>query len=721
MKTDFKNILLLILIIINSVSMPNFYHPLKISQKKNAYLRQQFSLFVILFLCFILLFTGCGIHPVRNVKHLKNTKLRMAQPVAAYSRADDICLRFHFRGKDVYMFAKFDSISHRDDYYLHQAVNLSPYTGTGSALKRWLKQAHEITILQKEQWQQLESTFLQSLQPEKVFEGILFSIQTQKMVLYKDDGNQLKVVKFENKPEKVRIVEAFNDETFTHQGASFLENNLLSINDKNKRFLYIVGEQAGDTTPFIYIDLSNHLSAFLNYPSGSDYRSEGNPLGFTINTIDAFLIRSHLITIIKNPFTSIYRLASLAKYTGVCFVNSGISSAGTTISPAVKTKGMDLDAWEKKLDMIAPNSRYRGEMNFLIGGKNFFTSLFQSIEEAKNSIKIRVYVFDNDDYAVKVADLLKARSENIKVKVLMDELGSLFAGKNKPESQLPHDFTIPKSIKSYLKQNSRLKVRKTSNPWLTADHTKTIIIDNKKAYIGGMNIGREYRYDWHDFMTEVEGPVVGRLNKDFHKAWAHAGPTGDFGFAWVSAFKKAKVKYDEDRDDYIDIRLLYTKTGKPEIYTAQIAAIREAQSYIYIQNAYFADNAILDELIKARARGVDVRVILPSRNDVGIMNISNQITANTMIKNNIRVYIYPGMSHVKAAIYDGWACMGSANFDKFSLMINQETNIATSHRETVNRLKHELFEVDFARSKECTEKIEVGWSAYLVEFLANQL
>ncbi len=50
----------------------------------------------------------------------------------------------------------------------------------------------------------------------------------------------------------------------------------------------------------------------------------------------------------------------------------------------------------------------------------------------------------------------------------------------------------------------------------------------------------------------------------------------------------------------------------------------------------------------------------------------------SMIRYGAKVYAYPGMSHVKAAIYDVWACLGSANFDKFSLRVNLGMNLATS-------------------------------------------
>ena len=82
--------------------------------------------------------------------------------------------------------------------------------------------------------------------------------------------------------------------------------------------------------------------------------------------------------------------------------------------------------------------------------------------------------------------------------------------------------------------------------------------------------------------------------------------------------------------------------------------------------------SFVDGLIAARQRGVDVRVIIPSRGNHGPLNASNKLTINTLLQHGIRVYEYPGMSHIKAAIYDGWMCVGSANFDKLSLKINKE-------------------------------------------------
>jgi cardiolipin synthase len=381
---------------------------------------------------------------------------------------------------------------------------------------------------------------------------------------------------------------------------------------------------------------------------------------------------------------------------------------------------MNLEHWECDLDQLVCKNNDRGSMMPLIDGEVFFVSMIQAIPEARESIDIQLYIFDSDDYALRIADLLTKRSREIKVRVLIDCLGSITAGQVPPQSGYYSHRKPPFSIANYLRQDSDIEVHALDNPWLTSDHTKLIVADHGKAYVGGMNIGREYRYEWHDMMVEVEGPIVGRLQKDFDKRWAFAGMGGDFAYA-LASMKRESFTGPEERDDFIDIRPLYTRTGSAQILRAQLAAIRQANSYIYIEQPYVSEDEIISELIAARRRGVDVRIILPTRNDSGFMDSANLVAAKAFINNGVRVYGYPGMTHVKAAIYDGWACVGSANFDKLSLRINQETDLATSDRGFVGKLRRDLFEADFARSKEWKEAQPVNWTDYLSEFIADQL
>ena len=90
-------------------------------------------------------------------------------------------------------------------------------------------------------------------------------------------------------------------------------------------------------------------------------------------------------------------------------------------------------------------------------------------------------------------------------------------------------FREPNSIRAHLERDSRVQVRAFLNPWLSADHSKVWLMDDQVVFVGGMNFGREYRYEWPDLMVELRGPVVDQLAADFRLAWSHAGLAGDLG------------------------------------------------------------------------------------------------------------------------------------------------------------------------------------------------
>ena len=377
---------------------------------------------------------------------------------------------------------------------------------------------------------------------------------------------------------------------------------------------------------------------------------------------------------------------------------------------------MDLAQWEKTLDAVTGTTASSGRLTFRVDGTGFFPRLIDLIGTARESVWLRVYIFDNDDYATEIAALLKRRSHEIDVKILVDSLGTLGAGLATAPSH-PPGRTTQASITRYLEQDSRVQVRTVANIWFAGDHTKTILIDEKTAFLGGMNIGREYRYDWHDLMVEVEGPVVAAIGEHFLRAWVASGFLGDLQRL---VNRKRAQPVAAGASDY-PLRLLRTRPGDSQILRAQIAATREARRHIYLENPYLTSDAILFELVKARRRGVDVRVILPYRTDSGLITRSNALAANTLLRHGIRVYIYPGMSHLKAAVYDGWACLGSANLDRLSLRTNHEMNLATSHPAAVDDLLAKVFLVDMEKSVELETPLPGNWSDYLAELLADSL
>jgi cardiolipin synthase len=258
-------------------------------------------------------------------------------------------------------------------------------------------------------------------------------------------------------------------------------------------------------------------------------------------------------------------------------------------------------------------------------------------------------------------------------------------------------------------------VRPFLNPWFSADHSKVFLVDGTHAWMGGMNLGREYRYEWHDLMVELRGPVVASLEDEFRREWAYEGPFGDLGYVGELARGPRTKEAARPEDRWINLRLLPTKTAWKPFSAAVQGAIGKSQSYIYLENPYLFDKRVIVALVRARNRGVDVRVVLPRVNDLKAGGRSNLVLANYLIGHGVRVYFYPGMTHVKALLVDDWACLGSGNLNHLSLRVCQERNVASSDPAFAARLKKDLFEEDFSRSYELTEPVSIEW----VDFLAD--
>jgi phosphatidylserine/phosphatidylglycerophosphate/cardiolipin synthase-like enzyme len=111
------------------------------------------------------------------------------------------------------------------------------------------------------------------------------------------------------------------------------------------------------------------------------------------------------------------------------------------IPPVADSEPMDPDLWEQELNELAYSPVAQGSIEYLVDGRAFFSRMIDAINAAEESIDIRLYIFDNDDYALKIADLLKKRSREVKVRVLLDGLGTIGAAsaysKSMPEAYEP--------------------------------------------------------------------------------------------------------------------------------------------------------------------------------------------------------------------------------------------------------------------------------------------
>lgn len=621
-------------------------------------------------------------------------------------------IRFYFQGET--------NVTGFSASWSHLRVPTDGYA-VSSALLRWDKSLshlpetrqgwREATVIAGAAWRRYATNLIEALTPRSPWHGVYYQAFLADRVLYRDAQGMPHLAPQGEQPAQVIIDHRFPLEETLEVLAKQAEKYRTERHPDEKLFVFMAPKGSRWSQPLL-VDREHRQC--VNLVPAALFDSTDRGLGFaaTAQGLGA-VVESHSLALAKNPVSSAARLADLGIETAVVVLHRRLPRSAS-FPPLAHTNGMDLAEWEEWLDRYTGTRQEEGSIQLLIDGDRFFARLQQAIAEATNRISMNVFIFDRDDVAVGIADKLKQRSADVRVKVILDRMGSLAAGLEAPAAPLPEDFVAPASIINYLREDSHVHVRPFLNPWFSVDHTKVYLVDGNHAWVGGMNLGREYRYEWHDLMFELQGPVVASLENEFKRDWAHAGLLGDLAFV-AAAFGQPKGAKAPVPDHWINIRRLPTRTFWKPFNAAVQASIRKARSYIYVENPYLFDKRVITGLVQARKRGVDVRVVLPRVNDFKAGARGNLVTANYLLGRGVRVYFYPGMTHVKAMLVDGWACLGSGNLSHFSLRLSQEQNIATSDPVFAAKLKHDLFEEDFARSYELRQPVSVDW----IDFMAD--
>lgn len=671
------------------------------------------AIFCHLFLL-CLLSQGCASHRISRLQSLnewRNLNAPTAPPPRVFVRGDRV----------QFFFPTTNGVEAFSANWAHLRI---PTSGlhVHSALLRWNQRlAHmpagvrgwrEANVIAGAEWRQFTTNLLSQLTPATAGHGFYYEAFLAGRLFYRDAQGEPHLAAAGESPLDITIEHRFSIEETLDVVGRVIEEHLPRGHSDEAPFVLMAPNANRFTQPLL-VDRAQRQSVVLSPAALYDHAEGGLGLTATAQSLEALLLEGQVIALIKNPVSSVARLADLVTQTVIRFIRLPMPRAKPALPTPGQAPGMNLADWESWLDRYTGTRREPGSLRLEIDGDQFFPRLERALIEATNNVHFNVYIFDRDDVAVRVADELKERSLQIPIHVILDRLGSIAAGVTPPATPLPVDFAFPNSIISYLKDGSDVRVRPFLNPWFSADHSKTYLVDGTHAWVGGMNIGREYRYEWHDVMVELEGPVVKSLETDFVRDWAHAGALGDLGYLAKVLSTPQNREPAEAGGPWINLRLLPTRTFWKPFETAVLGSLDRAQKYIYAENPYLYDRHVVAALVRARRRGVDVRVVLPRVNDFKAGGRSNLVTANYLLEHGVRVYFYPGMSHVKALLVDDWACLGSGNLNNLSLRICQEQNIATSDPLFASKLKHQLFEQDFGRSYELKELISLDWQDFV--------
>jgi cardiolipin synthase len=335
--------------------------------------------------------------------------------------------------------------------------------------------------------------------------------------------------------------------------------------------------------------------------------------------------------------------------------------------------------------------RRLSDISFFINGTHLFSDYFAEIRQAKHHIHILFYIIKDDETSQPFFQLLKQKAkEGVRVRLLVDWVGS---------------FSLPKALIRSLKASGIefAYTRKPRFPFFfyrlnRRNHRKITVIDGKIGYIGGFNIGKEYVGkdpnfgEWRDYHLKITGEGVYDLQTQFLRDWEEATKTAIAKGEYFPPLQAGTITH----------QLIATNGHGLEKHFIDV--IGRAKKEIIIGSPYFIPSrSVMNALLDALRRGVDVTVLVPLKADHLFVKEAAYPYFYRLLKAGARIYrFYQGFYHAKTMVVDAeWCDIGTANFDKRSLFLNCEINCYIYDRNFVHKVKKAI-KHDLARSEALT-------------------
>lgn len=336
-------------------------------------------------------------------------------------------------------------------------------------------------------------------------------------------------------------------------------------------------------------------------------------------------------------------------------------------------------------------------MQLLDNPEAIFQNWLDDIEQARESIRIETYIWHIGGRVDDVSRALIAASQRgVRVSLLIDHAGSrkFFRSawrKQMVEAGIEVVPALPVRLLRALVHRIDLRM-----------HRKLLIIDDRIAYTGSMNIADPVSFkqgagvgQWIDIMLRLDGQAAPGLAKVF--AWDWEVETGQ---------RNLPEYYPTTGDwpNWVSIIPSGPGVGEDLIGQAVLSALYRANSSITICTPYFVPSeAIFDALLQAARRGVDVNLLLPKRNDSLMVGWASRSYFELLLEAGVRIHRFDGgLLHSKVMLVDDeMALVGSVNLDIRSLQLNFELTVALFDGESTARIG-QLIESYLGRSEVMT-------------------
>jgi cardiolipin synthase len=351
------------------------------------------------------------------------------------------------------------------------------------------------------------------------------------------------------------------------------------------------------------------------------------------------------------------------------------------------------DAFARGAEFLGGLPFTRGnELELLIDGKETFEALFEAIAKAEDYLLVNFFIVKHDRLGNRFKRALIERAKaGVRVYFLYDEVGSHTLKRRYLEELRAanvecYHFGSNRRWWSPFQLNFR-------------NHRKTVVVDGKDAFLGGLNVGDEYlgrdkRFGrWRDTHLRLAGPAVQAVQLVFLEDWYWAcGKVIDL--AWDADPRQADQQ----------AAIIPTGPADPgESWQLMVAeAANSSRERLWIASPYFVpDEGVLTALQTAALRGMDVRILLPQQADHLLVWLSSFTFLEQTIPYGVKLFRYAkGFLHQKVMLIDDrLACVSTANLDNRSFRLNFEISALSPDPVFVAEVKA-MLENDFEGATE---------------------
>ncbi len=352
-------------------------------------------------------------------------------------------------------------------------------------------------------------------------------------------------------------------------------------------------------------------------------------------------------------------------------------------------------------EKIARMPAMRGNgATLLINGEAAFDAMFAAIDAAQSYVLIQFYIVRDDGLGRQLqAHLIAAAARGVQVRFMADPIGSHGLPTRYLDTLREAGVAVadPKAARGP-KFRFQINYR---------NHRKTVIVDGRVGFTGGLNVGDEYLGldpgfgTWRDTHLSLRGPVVLQLQMIFVEDWH-----------WCTDEPLIETLSWNSEHDPQDMTALIVATGPgDESETGSLmffSAIAAAKKRVWIASPYFVpDLDVMAALKHAAMCGVDVRILVPDMIDHWMPWLAAFAYFDDIRATGVKVFRYTeGFMHQKVfVIDDDLAAVGTTNLDNRSFRLNFEA-MALFFDTRAAQAVSEMLEADFQHSYEMTRTID---------------